>query len=140
MIIRPSNESISHETTMESTKKKGERKRKKKKTNGKHVLIRELKEAFRTTAAVFGALTLETVGKKHRETAHTLPLLFARSDKLIDDDLSAVAKVTELSLPHDETIWTLETVSVFKAKDGVFREGAVDDVKVALMRREMFEG
>jgi len=104
-----------------------------------HVLIRELEEALRTTTAVLGALAFETVREEHGKAAHTEPLLLTRGDELIDDDLGSVAKVTELGLPDDEAVGTLEGVAVFEAEDSVLREGAVDDVEVALVGRDVLE-
>lgn len=111
-----------------------------KKTNSEHVLIRELEEALRTTTAVLGTLAFEAVGEEHGKTAHAEPLLLTRGDELIDDDLGTVAKVTELGLPDDEAVGALERVTVFEAKDSVLREGAVDDVEVALVGRDVLEG
>ena len=47
---------------------------------------------------MFGTLPLEAVRQIEDETGEAVPLVFARRQKLIDDDLGAVQKVPELSL------------------------------------------
>ena len=40
---------------------------------------------------------------KNKESLDHLPLLFRRGNKLVDDDLSTVAEVTELRLPQHQS-------------------------------------
>ena len=64
--------------------------------------------------------------------AHFAP---ARGNELIYDDLCAVQKVTELRLPDRQCIAPFQAIAIFKPQNGVFRQGAVDDVKTAPHQR-----
>jgi hypothetical protein len=56
------------------------------------------------------------VGQRDNQTGTLQPLGFTSSNELINDALSVVGKVTELSLPHDESLGGGQRVAVLKAK------------------------
>lgn len=68
------------------------------------VLVAELEVSLETSRGVLRALTIVTVGQRHDKTCSLHPLNFTRGDELVDDTLSVVGKVTELSLPHDKSM------------------------------------
>jgi len=68
------------------------------------ILVAELKVSLETSRRVLGTLTIVTVGQRHDKTGSLHPLDLTRSDKLVDDTLSVVGKVTELGLPHDKGV------------------------------------
>src|SRR6266481_1478711 len=59
-----------------------------------HIVIRtELEESLQTCAGMFRTLALLAVRKQQDEAARLAPLRFRRDQKLIDDDLRAVAEI-----------------------------------------------
>lgn len=53
---------------------------------------------------MLGAIAVETVGKQHHKTIVHVPFGFARCDELVDHDLGAISKVTELSFPQSKRV------------------------------------
>jgi len=80
------------------------------------VVIAHLEVTLDTGARVLGTLTIVTVGQQHGKTSALEPLLFTRGDELINDALSVVGKVTELSLPENEGVGVDKGVSELEAK------------------------
>ena len=80
------------------------------------VFVAELEVSLDSARRVFGSLPVVTVGKRHYQTSTLEPFGLSGSDKLINDTLSVVGKITELRLPHDERIGRSERVSVLETK------------------------
>ena len=68
------------------------------------IFVAKLEIALHATGRVLRTLTVVTVRQRHDKTGTLKPLDFTRRDELIDDALSVVGKVTELSFPHYEGI------------------------------------
>ena len=68
------------------------------------VLGGEVHEALDARRAVLGPLAFVAVRQEHHETGGLVPLVLARHDELVDDDLGAVHEITELRLPDHECI------------------------------------
>ena len=83
------------------------------------ITIRQLEESLDTGGGVFGASTVVAVRQKHHEAGLDVPLALTRGDELVDHDLSAVCKVTELSFPKDKSGGVSLGVSLLKAKYSV---------------------
>lgn len=85
---------------------------------GEHswVLVTQLEVPFYSSGGVFGTLAVITVWQRHDKSRPLEPLGFTRCDELIDDTLSVVGEVTELSLPHHERIGRGQGVAVFEAQ------------------------
>src|SRR5215475_3734448 len=73
-------------------------------------------------ARMLRALTFVPVGKQHHDAAQQSPLVFGGSDELIDYDLRAVSKVTELRFPKNERLGIVATVAIFKTEHASFRQ------------------
>ena len=71
---------------------------------------------------MLGTLSIITMRKKHDETTLSQPLRFPRANKLIDNDLCRVRKVTKLRLPQDQSVGMLQRVTEFKAENAVLRK------------------
>lgn len=69
------------------------------------VFVAELQEAFHAARAVFRALAIVAVRQAHHETRSLEPFHLARSNELVNDALSIVGKITELSFPDDKSSW-----------------------------------
>ena len=69
------------------------------------LLVGELEVTLHTAGRVLGSLSVISVGKGHDKSRSLHPLDFSGSDELINDTLSIVGEVTELSLPHNEGVW-----------------------------------
>jgi len=103
------------------------------------VVVGLLEEALETSGRVLGALAFVAVREEHNETRLLLPLVFLRSQKLVDDDLGTVSEVAELSLPENESIGGFERVAEFKAKDAEFGEVRVRDGEGGLVGGDIVE-
>ena len=80
-----------------------------------HVLVcAELEEALKPRTGVFGSLPLIPVREEHDKGTWPKPLGLPGSDKLVDDNLCAVCKVTKLSLPDAEHFGVVHRVSVIE--------------------------
>jgi hypothetical protein len=80
------------------------------------ILVAELEVSLNSGRGVLWSLSIVTVWQRHNNAGSLEPLALTRGNELINDALSVVGKVTELSLPHDESIWGGERVSVLEAK------------------------
>jgi hypothetical protein len=67
-------------------------------------LVAKLQPTLHSTRRVLGTLAIITMRQREDETGALQPLGLSRSDKLVDNDLSVVGEVTELGLPHDESV------------------------------------
>ena len=68
------------------------------------VFSSQREESLDACRAVLRALTLVAVRQQQNDTVLLLPLVFGGNDVLINDDLGAVDKVTELRFPEDERV------------------------------------
>jgi len=60
-----------------------------------------------------------------------------RTDELIDDDLSAIAEVAELSFPNGQAARFSSGETVFESHDGLFRQHGVGHRELRLIGRQM---
>ena len=86
---------------------------------------------------MLGPLALISMRQKHDERTGAEPLGLGGADKLIDDDLGAVGKITELGLPHAEHLGIIHRVTVVEAKNGGLRKRAVVDAEAGLIIGQM---
>ncbi len=89
----------------------------------------ELQETFHASARVFGSLPVVTVRQTNQAVVLQTPLGEGTNKELIDDDLSTVVEVTELSLPHGDALGMDERVASVVAHDSELRESRVGDTK-----------
>ena len=88
-----------------------------------HIIsIWQLEESLNATRRVFRASAIVAVRQKHYKTRPYIPLAFSRSNELINHNLSAVCKVTELSLPKYKRRWVGTCVSLLEAKNSILRQ------------------
>lgn len=99
----------------------------------------ELEKPFDARAGMFGALALVSMGKKHHHSGQQTPLIFARGDELIDDDLRAIGEITELRFPEHESLREIAAEAVFEAENGGLGKGRIIDFEPALIGRHVFE-
>jgi hypothetical protein len=59
----------------------------------------ELHEALEAGAGMFRSLSFVAVREKQNDARREIPFVFAGADELVDDDLCAVGKITELGFP-----------------------------------------
>jgi hypothetical protein len=89
------------------------------------VVCAELQKAFEVGVRVFRPLSFKAVRQQHYQTARAEPLRLTAADILIDDDLRAVNKVSELGFPDNQTGRAGKRIAVFKAEYGKLRKRAV---------------
>lgn len=68
------------------------------------IFVAQLEVSLHTSRRMLRSLSIIAVGQRHDETRSLHPLDFTGSDKLIDDALGVVSKVTELGFPDDQGI------------------------------------
>ena len=68
-------------------------------------------------------LPLIAMRQQHNNARHPQPLCFRRRDKLINNNLSAVGEITELSFPHDQRIWLNQANAVFEPQTPASERG-----------------
>src|SRR6185369_1765264 len=78
---------------------------------------------------MFRSLALEAVWKEQDKTSFLFPLVLRRRNVLIDDHLSPVREIAELSLPQDQIIWTRNGIAIFKTENAGFRQRAVINIE-----------
>ena len=74
---------------------------------------------------MFGSLSLVTVRQEQNESAHPRPLYVGGSDELVDDDLCAVCKISELGLPERQGPGLRQAVPVFETETRGLRQKTV---------------
>lgn len=77
--------------------------------------------------------------KRHDQTAPLHPLHLTRRDELIDDTLRIVCKITELSLPDNQSIGRRERVAVFETEDTELAQGGVGNHELCLVLRDVLQ-
>lgn len=80
------------------------------------LLVTELQPPLHSAGRVLRALAIITVRQRQNQARALEPLGFSSGNELIDDALSVVGEVTELCLPHHESIRGSQRVSVFETK------------------------
>src|SRR5579885_3876169 len=79
-----------------------------------HIIVRcELKVALDAGARVLGPLAFIPMRQQNDYSGEQSPLVFARGNELVKDDLRAVGKVAELRLPHHQRFRKVSAVSIF---------------------------
>src|ERR1041384_7503471 len=76
---------------------------------------------------MLGALSFIAVRQQKHYTALLIPFLFTRCDELIDDHLSRIDEVAELSFPQHQRRKICDAVAVFKSKRARFGQRTVVD-------------
>src|SRR4051794_6866826 len=85
------------------------------------------------------SLPFVPMGQQQHEAARLVPLGFGRNQELIDDDLGAVGKVTELCFPQDECQRIGNAVAELETHRGVLAQEAVNHFELCLIRAEVLE-
>jgi hypothetical protein len=94
------------------------------------VLVTELEETLHTAGTVLWTLTIVSVREVHDKTRSLQPLDFSRGNKLIDDTLCVVGKVTKLCLPDDKCVGRGQGVTILKAENTKLAQAGVGDDKL----------
>lgn len=86
-----------------------------------------LQESLRPGRAVLWPHPLHPMGQQHDQPTLPDPLALPAGNKLVNDTLGSVGKVSKLSLPQHQGIGVCHGVAKLKPKDTVLRQGAVTD-------------
>src|SRR6266446_6359475 len=106
-----------------------------------HVVFgRKLHKTLETGAGMFRALAFVAVREEHDETRRQIPLVLARADELVDDDLRAVGKIAELRFPEYEGFGVVAAETVFESEAACFGKRRVVNLAEGLLLGEMGEG
>src|SRR5579864_4137413 len=104
----------------------------------------KLEEALDAGARMFGSLPLITVREQEYDSRKQVPLILACRNELVDDDLRAIRKVSELGFPKDQRLGKVAAETVFKAEYGRFGKRRIVNLEPgwcrcdALERHELF--
>src|SRR6185503_7062390 len=75
------------------------------------------------------SLSFVAVRQEHHESRSLFPLVFRRSDVLIDDGLRAVSKITKLRFPQNERVLRNDCVAVLESQHTFFRKRTVVNIE-----------
>ena len=103
------------------------------------VFGRQLQKTFEPRARMLGACTFESVRQQHHQAAQPVPFVFGTDNELVDDHLSDIGEIAELSFPTDQSVGGIQTVSVFVTEHSRFAQTTVVDFDRSLIRGEMSE-
>src|SRR5579875_2947790 len=104
------------------------------------ILGGQLQVALNACAGVFRPLSLVAVWQEQHESRVLLPLGACGGDKLVNNHLSNIRKVTKLRLPEHESFGGLHAVAVFEAEHSRFCERAVVNGKRGPRLGQVLEG
>src|SRR5262245_30082154 len=104
------------------------------------VFRRELEKPLQASARVLRSHSLESVGQKQNDRTQAVPFVLSAGDELINDHLSSVDEVTELGLPENQAVRTIEAVTVLKTQNSHLRERAVINLYRRLFRSHVLKG
>jgi hypothetical protein len=77
------------------------------------IIITQLEVTFDSARGVLGTIAIVTVREQHHKAGFHVPLGFTRCDHCVNDDLSFIREITELSFPKDESVRVSLSVTVF---------------------------
>ncbi len=99
-----------------------------------HIVFRtHLQIAFKTCRRMLRALTLVAMRQQTHEAGETKPFAFAGRYELVEHNLSAVGKVSELGFPHGQSVRLAERIAIFETEYRLFREHGVDHFVTGLV-------
>src|SRR5262245_3393981 len=104
------------------------------------VLRGELEKTLQARAGMLRSHSLESVGQKQNDRTQPVPFVLCAGDELINDHLSGVDKITELGLPENQAVRTIETVTVLKTQNSYLRERAVINLYRRLFKSHVLKG
>lgn len=84
-------------------------------------------------------MAIVTVRKRQHQASALEPLLLTSSQELVDNDLSSVGEITELSFPDNERVRVDERVTQFETEDTIFRQGGVGDGESTLFGADVVQ-
>ena len=103
------------------------------------VACRELQETLDARAGMFRTLSFVAVGQQHHDPGEQVPLVLARRNKLVDDDLRAVCEIAELRFPEHQRFGIVAAETIFKTEHGRFGKRRVVDLAPCRRLRHMLE-
>src|SRR6478609_11549402 len=89
---------------------------------------------------MLGPLAFITMRQQKNETTRLVPFGFRRNQELINDDLSAVREIAELSFPQHQGQRIGNAVAELETHGCVLTQQAVHEFKFRLVRAEVLQG
>jgi len=100
----------------------------------------ELEETFQSRRGVLWPLAFIAMGQQQQsEAAKPGPLVLATGDELVNDNLGAVDKIAELSLPDRQRCRCRRRIPVFERQRRFLGQQGVIDLKTRLVFPDMFK-
>ncbi len=90
-------------------------------------------------AGVLRSLAFVAVRQQQDQAGEQSPLVLARRDELVDDDLRAICEIAKLSFPENQRLGIVAAVAVLVAHDCGFRENGVVDLEFRLIRSNVIQ-
>ncbi len=100
---------------------------------------RELQVPFDARARMLRPLPFVSMRKQHDDAGEQIPLVLARGDELIHDDLGAVCEIPKLRFPQNEGLGIIPAEAVFEAEDRGFGKRRIVDFEPGSIGRELFK-
>ena len=99
----------------------------------------KFQKTLQARARMLRSLPFEPMGKEEHKPAQPAPLFFGADKELIDDDLGRIDEVSELGLPKNQPVGTVQAVPVLEPKHTRLGEGTVVKLHRGLIRSEMLK-
>ena len=88
---------------------------------------------------MLGPLPFVTMRKQKHDAARPLPFALRTGDKLIDDHLRTVGKITELRLPLTEHLGVVQRIPVIESQHCGFAQQRVVNAQLRLIGRDVLK-
>ena len=103
------------------------------------VARRQLQKALDARAGMLRPLPFVAVRQQHHHAGEQIPLVLARGDELVDDDLRAVREIAELRLPQHQRLGIIAAEAVLESQHGSLGKRRIVNFEPGLLRRHVFE-
>src|SRR5688572_31884351 len=104
------------------------------------VFCAQAQKAIHPAVGMLRPLALVAMRQQKHQIAGLTPFRFRAGDKVIDDYLSAVGKVSELSLPEDQRERVRHAIAKLETQDCRLRKGAVEHLEAGLISLQVVQG
>src|SRR5688572_5578782 len=100
----------------------------------------EAQKAIQPAAGVVRPLALVAMRQKQHQIAGLTPFCFRAGDEVIDDYLSPVGKVSELSFPEDQAERVRHAIAKLKTQNCRLGKGAIEHFEAGLIGLQVVQG
>lgn len=99
------------------------------------IVIAELEKSLDSAWTVFRALSIHTVRQKKSDSRVHVPFWLRGSYVVVNNYLSSIGEVSELSFPTGQAVWVCDWVTVVEAQNSVLGKVGVINTKPVMVFR-----